>query len=469
MSANIEIIIGTYEEFLLGYKFDIKNETPTLTQSFADKSHSGSIRSVAVQERWVASGGTDDRIFIYDMSTRKQSQILLSHEGTVNALSFTPDGTHLLTGGEDGRMIATRLKTWFVDATWKKAHNGAAVTHISCHPSGKLALSLGSDLVLRTWNLVKGRVAYKTNLKSRNTLGAQPDCLAWSPTGDYFTITGQRVIEFWSIKTADVVRSHKTKSKPICLTWITDDSCLVGLEDGKILWLSTDSEEEKEIVAHNARVKAMCVFKQNLVSASSSGEIKLWQINENKQKLKELATTNIGCRPTCIIILDLDQFGANYVISNTLGAKDIDIKPTTSKPKAPQRGVVTIEYDNEDEEEEDADSNNDEDTENEADSVAEEDDEGADNKDDGIEEDDDDEEDDEDDNDDDEDSEDSDDSNPEPEIRLPKSRKHKLQIVKRKEDEKKKLKLDNQNKQQVKKQKQQQQSQQKKSKQKLKK
>lgn len=151
----------------------------------------------------------------------------------------------MLSASEDGRMIATRLKTWFTEATWKKAHNGSAVTHVSCHPSGKLALSLGSDLVLRTWNLVKGRVAYKTNLKSRNTLGSIPDCLAWSPSGDYFTITGQRVVEFWSIKTADVVRSHKTKSKPICLVWIGDESCVLGLEDGKMLWLTTESEEEK--------------------------------------------------------------------------------------------------------------------------------------------------------------------------------------------------------------------------------
>lgn len=164
-------------------------------------------------------------------------------------MDFTPDGTHLLSAADDGRMIATRLKTWFTDATWKKAHNGSAVTHVSCHPSGKLALSLGSDLVLRTWNLVKGRVAYKTNLKSRNTLGSQPDCLTWSPTGDYFTLSGQRVVEFWSIKTADVVRSQKTKSKPICLFWIADNVCLVGLEDGKILWLNVESNEEKVMLA----------------------------------------------------------------------------------------------------------------------------------------------------------------------------------------------------------------------------
>lgn len=40
----------------------------------------------------------------------------------------------------------------------------SAVTSLSVHPSGKLALSVGHDGTLRTWNLVKGRQAYATNL-----------------------------------------------------------------------------------------------------------------------------------------------------------------------------------------------------------------------------------------------------------------------------------------------------------------
>ena len=75
MASKIEIIVGTYEEFLLGYKLDCKNEKQVLSQSFADKSHSGSLRCLAIQGKWVASGATDDRIFIYDMKSRKQSQV----------------------------------------------------------------------------------------------------------------------------------------------------------------------------------------------------------------------------------------------------------------------------------------------------------------------------------------------------------------------------------------------------------
>ena len=37
---------------------------------------------------------------------------------------------------------------------------------LDVHPSGKLALSVGIDCTMRTWNLVTGRHAYITNIKN---------------------------------------------------------------------------------------------------------------------------------------------------------------------------------------------------------------------------------------------------------------------------------------------------------------
>lgn len=350
MLKNVEIIIGTYEEFLLGYKLEFKNNEEVLKQSFADKSHTNSIKCLGIHGKYIATGGADDRIFIYDMKTRKQSQILLNHEGTVNAIAFTSDDTHILSAGDDGRMVAARLNTWQVGANWKKAHNGSPVTHISCHPSGKLALSLGSDLVLRTWNLVKGRVAYKTNLKNRTSLGGSPDCLSWSPNGDYFSLTGQRVVEIWCIKKADVIKTEKTKSKPVSVCWASDDVLIVGLEDGSILFISiNDKEDIVTLNAHKSRVKAISIMGDILVSASSSGEVKIWNLDTKNRKLKEIASTNIGCRPTCIGILDLDQFGADYFTQGIPVSKKEGIAEVKEKSLvAQQRGVVTIEYDDDD-------------------------------------------------------------------------------------------------------------------------
>ena len=56
----------------------------------------------------------------------------------------------------------------------------SGVTDVSIHPSGKLALSIGKDRKLVTWNLIKGRSAYVTNIKD------MANFVKWSPTGRVF-------------------------------------------------------------------------------------------------------------------------------------------------------------------------------------------------------------------------------------------------------------------------------------------
>jgi WD40 repeat protein len=42
------------------------------------------------------------------------------------------------------------------------------VLSLSVHPSGKLALTVGQDKTLRTWNLITGKSAYISNIKRGN-------------------------------------------------------------------------------------------------------------------------------------------------------------------------------------------------------------------------------------------------------------------------------------------------------------
>ncbi|SPP78307.1 p21-activated protein kinase-interacting protein 1-like [Drosophila guanche] len=356
MCPEIEIIVGTYEEYLLGYQIveeEVKDENKLLLkQTFADKSHAGAIKCISVQGPWVASGGSDDRIFVYDMRQRKLSQVLLSHSGTINALSFAPDMSHLLSGSSDGQLKATRVGSWAVAGDWKKAHAGTPITHISCHPSSKLCLSLGGDRILNTWNLVKGRVVYRTNLKSKTTLGAAPDCLSWSTDGEHFTLTGLQVLEIWDIKTANVARRAKTPSRPICVAWLDETECLSGLENGSLAWISLADHKEAEpkiLPAHAARVKAVACLNNTLVSVSSAGEIKVWRSDLEKRELTFIASTSIGCRPTSLGLVDLSLIEGGAARPKQSPAVPVP----TSRPlevesdlqiDAP-KGFVTIEFD----------------------------------------------------------------------------------------------------------------------------
>ena len=82
---------------------------------------------------------------------------MLHHSGCVNQVKFSPDGSFLFAASDDGSLTATRIGSWVVQNVWKKPHSGKPITHLSIHPSGKLALTVGKDNTIRTWNLLKGK------------------------------------------------------------------------------------------------------------------------------------------------------------------------------------------------------------------------------------------------------------------------------------------------------------------------
>lgn len=95
-----------------------------LKQTFATHSHSSSVRCLTIAGNFLASGGTDDKIIVINMKTRKEHTVLMHHDGTVNALSFTNGGTHLISGSDDGTLVVTRVGNWQIEKLWKKAHGG---------------------------------------------------------------------------------------------------------------------------------------------------------------------------------------------------------------------------------------------------------------------------------------------------------------------------------------------------------
>lgn len=295
-----EIIVGTYEQYLLGYKVNnIVNEYK-MERTFATRSHISSVRSVASSRHYLASGGADDSVYLYDMRHRVESGRLMHHNSTVNCVAFTPEASHLFTCSNDGSIAAIRCGNWQLEKHWQKPHKGLAVNTVAIHPTGKIALSTGADGVLRTWNLVKGRQAYATNLVPRLKLdAANVTVLKWSPNGEKYLLAVNQRIDIYSVELAGIDSEIKLDAKIICVEFLSDDLIAVGLENGQIKFYDLEkSVPTVEAVAHDIRVKCMAFMDDLLVTASSSGEIKLWRYS--KHKLDMLQSVNCGARITCL-------------------------------------------------------------------------------------------------------------------------------------------------------------------------
>jgi len=57
--------------------------------------------AVAPDGSWLATGGEDRAVRIWDMATGRQQATLTGHDGQVWAIAVAPDGSWLATGGED--------------------------------------------------------------------------------------------------------------------------------------------------------------------------------------------------------------------------------------------------------------------------------------------------------------------------------------------------------------------------------
>jgi WD40 repeat protein len=84
------------------------------------KGHSDCVISVAISpdDRWIASGGGDGGIIIWDVDSKQMVfKLLVKHTGWVSSLCFSPDGERLASRSNDSTVIIWDTETGTVLST----------------------------------------------------------------------------------------------------------------------------------------------------------------------------------------------------------------------------------------------------------------------------------------------------------------------------------------------------------------
>lgn len=284
----------------------------------------------------MASGGADDRIFVYDLNTRQEHCMLTHHNSTINCLTFTPMHSHLISGTADGCISLVRVGNWQLEKVWEKAHKGAAILDIAVHETGKLALSLGADCSLKTWNLVKGRQAYIVNLNSKSKDAKSLTNIRWAPDGVRFVLCGGKYTDIWSIDSGGVLLSVEHENKVASCLWLSNEELLVGYEKGHLGVVSAKDGSIKLKDAHGGRVKAMSKYEDFVVTICSSGEFKVWDV-----ALNEMAKIDTGCRLTCISVIPQAQVKKEDGVEG-VEEENEEINDSSEEELLNKRGEVVI-------------------------------------------------------------------------------------------------------------------------------
>ncbi|PVV03067.1 hypothetical protein BB560_002472 [Smittium megazygosporum] len=166
---HVLIVVGTYERIVSGLQFsfnksDSKDEQAIqLEPKFVMPVHISCVTSVAICDKFIASGSSDEVIKLFDLKRNKELGSLHEHSGTIKKLAFYKN-THLLSAATDGKICIYRTTDWEILKVLR-GHSDE-VNDIAIHPSGKLAISVSKDRTAIVWNLLTGHKATRTKLDS---------------------------------------------------------------------------------------------------------------------------------------------------------------------------------------------------------------------------------------------------------------------------------------------------------------
>ncbi|GCC19182.1 hypothetical protein chiPu_0018252 [Chiloscyllium punctatum] len=284
--SELVLIGGCYEQIIFGYRIKKAGQNWNPEPDFTHHAHTASLTTVAINDCYVATGSKDETIQLYNMKKKIDQGSLLYHDGTITCLEFYGK-THLLSGAEDGLICVWDIKRWDCLKTIR-AHKGH-VSSLSVHPSGKLALSVGTDKTLRyvvtTW----------TN--------------QWSPAGDNYIVVSNNELDVYNLVTASIHGTIVCKTRISSVKFIMESIVAIAGDEEYVRLYNTNTKTcLSEFKAHDTRVKVMHFFSvaqsHVLATASSDGYIKLWQIDIKKIQSCPvlLSKVNTSARLTCLAV-----------------------------------------------------------------------------------------------------------------------------------------------------------------------
>jgi WD40 repeat protein/energy-coupling factor transporter ATP-binding protein EcfA2 len=246
--------------------------------------HDGSVDSVSFSPdgKTLATGSADKTIKLWNLGTDKEIRTLQGHDDSVDSVSFSPDGKTLATGSADKTIKLWNLETGKEIRTLK-GHN-ATVWSVSFSPDGKTLATGSVDKTIKLWNLETGKV--HTLKKGHND---QVLSVSFSPDGKTLaTGSADKTIKLWNLETGEEILTLKGHNDWVmCLSFSRDGKTLATGSDDKTikLWNLEIGKEIHTFKGHDGSVDSVSFSPdgKTLATGSNDETVKLWNPETGKE------------------------------------------------------------------------------------------------------------------------------------------------------------------------------------------
>ena len=144
---------------------------------FQLEGHAGQYRNVAFSPdgQWIAAGGQDRIVHLWDANTGRHVKQLLGHPTTIGGVAFSPDGQRLATLGMEGSLILWDMQT--TEPIHRMQIPQPPHWTVEYDPTGKLLATGSQDGMVRLWDCETGaeRLKFRAANGQARGLSFHPD------------------------------------------------------------------------------------------------------------------------------------------------------------------------------------------------------------------------------------------------------------------------------------------------------
>lgn len=341
------LFAGTYHSVLAGlvYRRNTTTNEHKLLLKFSVKNHIGCVNTVAACGKFIASAGSDERLFLY---THKEHFATISDLGSlapaseVRVLRF-PDPHFLVCGCEDGTVAVYKTRTW--DCVSVLPVHEKAIIDMAFHPSGLVAVTIGADRMVALLDMQRGKLLTKAKVPKM-----VPHIVLFDADASHFAVFQPFEVHFYSTLEARRLCSATVEAQPpneihSAVFLSSSGALLIGCEDSTIRFITASAMKARfeaaaaggggssdialdfqcakleylpenqpqqnasggparKVAAHRSRIRSMQMCSGLLFTSDTDGVVCVWEVAEKSQgevTLKQLCGSRCGGRITTLL------------------------------------------------------------------------------------------------------------------------------------------------------------------------
>lgn len=278
--SNILLVGFTSGEFRI-YEMPSFN----LIQKLSIGSNSVTTLSINKTGEWLALGSKKlGQLVVYEWQSESYILKQQGHFDVMNSLCYSPDGSKLVTGSDDGKLKIWDVNSGFCLATFTE--HQSSVTQVKFAQRGQVLYSASLDGTVKAWDLIRYR-NFRT-FTSTERLSFQ--CLAVDPSGEIVCAGSQDSFEIfvWNVQTGQLLDTLSGHTGPIShLQFSKENGILASASWDKTIriWSIFSRSQDVEPIEVFSDVTSLTIkFDGKHVACSTiQGQILIFDIEGAKQ------------------------------------------------------------------------------------------------------------------------------------------------------------------------------------------